>query len=916
MLSLRCCWLGQKVRKFVFFGETCVRFDLLAGSMKGFVLFCRVRFDLKSWAMAPMGALTYLPTQSSFDPYLPNFFTPSSLLHDSHTQALNTMTGNKSNEERPPPPPPSPAPNPTSPPMTNRHHEEIMTAIRSLSNAPKQPAHHPLASISGVEIFLRDLANTPPGKAHRFNVNIRPSMGDLGSDDAIVEYFTNMFEDLSPERGDVSFGIMRRAYEASRPSGNVNWDAQGGAGATGAVDEPGEGGLTGISGGEKSNSQSRRGTRNTDGETEQELREIELRNQEDPQRLEQRPHASQTPRLNDSGIEKEEVSKRDEHRDPSPPAVKKPAQTTTKSATPKPAISQSHSGGNAGIDAQPDKDEPANDVSAKLHQIARTYAASNTEKKHAAPASKVATKRTEPATGTAGSMPPPPLPQPPPVLSDYQNRGPGKPRSASAQPTTTWPNAQAPRQTRAASMIPVTDRATRLSRGNVSNAVPVGGAGSNVTRTPYRDSKGKILRNYDLLEGDDLDDKTINEKDPLEIERENARLKREAKKAKAAAAVKRTASDAADDDEESLWQRPPKKAKRQDPPNDTFIDRAEQADRKALSEHLTAVSQPNDFDSEDPDAPDAPGEDGDNLVDLDDAVDSDDDTSEGDDGKPHQVEDEDDLKDFIVLRLQNFPGQSAIHGELLRDLRMSLVKVYGARDGRGAMTVHAKAFAGAVGELVEAGRVQFSGGGAAKRLWLVASRDDSKRDDGRINRTDDDASDDGEEEDDEDAMSLEDGLEARNPDDAHIFRKHGKVVKPGNSHQPNRLYVDRHAKPETSWIGDNEDEASDSGPVLGKNLRDEKQHADRLLVKQSKRKGQQSTSVEQNSSQHRQSDASPRKPAQKRKAETDNPVLEEEGMLLPVISLNARDANSDPDNGEPPRKKEKKPAKDKTRSKE
>lgn len=166
-----------------------------------------------------MGALTYLPTQSSsFDPYLPIASISSSSLHDSHPQALNTMTGNKSNEEGPPLPPPPPPRQPQSPPMTNRHHEEIMTAIRNLSNGPSQPATHPLASIAGIDIYLRDMAEAQqqPNTTQRFGVNVVPplprnEMGSAGD----VPYWSGWFRSLAFERRAATLDCMRKGLEVA-----------------------------------------------------------------------------------------------------------------------------------------------------------------------------------------------------------------------------------------------------------------------------------------------------------------------------------------------------------------------------------------------------------------------------------------------------------------------------------------------------------------------------------------------------------------------------------------------------------------------------------------------------------------------------------------------------------------------------
>lgn len=216
-------------------------------------------------------------------------------------------------------------------------------------------------------------------------------------------------------------------------------------------------------------------------------------------------------------------------------------------------------------------------------------------------------------------------------------------------------------------------------------------------------------------------------------------------------------------------------------------------------------------------------------------------------------------------------------GVTYADLLVRLTGTYAGID-----VVRPEYFRRAIQGLVSEGDVQQHGLGPTRTLILAtdaAPTGGPTAADGNDGEDDNNTS--GNSDDDNDFAKI-DGLEAQNRDEAHPMKPRSRVVKPGNSRQPNRSIVDRNEEDETSWV-------SDVGGERG------------------------------SSQQRQQSEASTSKATGKRNAKTEDPASAEEGSLLSPWSPDARNANFDPDDedgGQPPSKKarqstQKKPARSK-----
>jgi hypothetical protein len=136
------------------------------------------------------------------------------------------------------------------------------------------------------------------------------------------------------------------------------------------------------------------------------------------------------------------------------------------------------------------------------------------------------------------------------------------------------------------------------------------------------------------------------------------------------------------------------------------------------------------------------------------------------------------------------------------------------------------------------------------------------------------------------------------------------IQKHGNSRQPTTGYSNPHARVETSWRSpdapasntrgnlaqtpratgtvDSRGDVLEHGLADGDELQDdadaEEQEAEQLKAKHGGKKGKHNAGVEKPLSQQRQSEASPRKPAPKRKMKHDEPTLAE-NRILPASSI-------------------------------
>lgn len=624
-------------------------------------------------------------------------------------------------------------------------------------------------------------------------------------------------------------------------------------------------------------------------------------NEAEQERCEQ---SNNDPRIQDKNVEEEEglwekeqeEALRRKSDDPPPPAVKNPV----KGMTSKQPVDQTHHESDEDSEDSEDSEKdvvrssPARAGDSHRQQAGRACV-SKSGKNSAAPASK---QTTQPAR-IAGSMAPPP--PPPPSKGRNDPRSKERSQSEAAVPPRKSAQKGLSKHRAASETITPTPRETAASTHRPlrprRNQMPT--VQEEVSVKPYITAKGAKSSNWALTDKDPPAEPV----DILAIEKANRKKARQASKS---AAVKRTASDADDGNDDDLWERPEKKVRRQDLPDNDLVDSTVQVD-EALRPRSSIADDPGDFDTD---------EEGDG-----------DDEDEDDNGDEHgndnhetkrskrDAEDEirrDTLENAIMFDLEKRVDGDVNYNVLLKRL---------GRDRHGNK-VPEEEFHSTIERLMEEGTVRSSGAGPKRRLHI-----DSK----------------------------EDGVEAKTPDNARILGNRPKTIKKhGNQRQPTTGVRERWEKGTTSWLDHapsasndraslaqtpqvtsdvdallsefedgEEDEEPESGPPGGNELQDdsdvEAQQAEQQQAKQGKRQGRQSTDVKRGSIQQTRQqppETSPRKFAQKRKAETDDPVLEEEGMLLSLISPNAQDANSDPDNKEPPRKKEKKPAKDKTQSKE
>jgi hypothetical protein len=323
------------------------------------------------------------------------------------------------------------------------------------------------------------------------------------------------------------------------------------------------------------------------------------------------------------------------------------------------------------------------------------------------PPAKPKTQTTAPAPApdpATGSMPLPPSRQLAQPQNDQDTPLP-RPRSASARPAATPSNTRTPgHQTKAASLVPSTDRKTRLhSKKDTASPEP---APPQVKVTPCLDSKGKVIRNYEYLEGD-LTTQMINESDPLKIEKANARKNREERAASMSAAVKRTASEA---DAESSSKRPLKKTKLEDLPEETPIDPTVRPEDEAPRSESLAANQRR----------------GNNFPDN---VPTDDDDDAGNSQASQTVQPADEparLMSSIAEETGDFGPRKRARTFILDDLRerQGRIVTYGNLSQKLEMDapgndVAEEDFSWVVDELVNEGLVKSEGAGEEQKLWIV-----------------------------------------------------------------------------------------------------------------------------------------------------------------------------------------------------
>jgi hypothetical protein len=263
-----------------------------------------------------------------------------------------------------------------------------------------------------------------------------------------------------------------------------------------------------------------------------------------------------------------------------------------------------------------------------------------------------------------------------------------------------------------------------------------------------------------------------------------------------------------------------------------------------------------------------------------------------------------DLGEAILRYLRRHRGEDTTYEDLL-------VAMEEAHDG--SRSIPAEEFRRTVQRLVRDDRVQEEGVGVKRILRIPTVTTPTGGSDSGVE---------DEEADDQDGnvakksggkRSPEDGLEAQSPGQAHKFKHPSRVEKSSNSHQPNRMIVDRRQAAQTSWtgsVGGGEEEVSKSGPASGNEVQEDAEVEEPPPVRERSGKAPPRAIVKRGSNQQQQQpEASPAKVTRKRKAtRTEDPAVVEEGVFLSPIPSKARDANFDSDNeygGQPPLKKTK-----------